>query len=99
MSNITLSKTKPQVDTQDAAAVVTVNPAPVAGQTLKFGLTVIDDLGNVSSQATVVVAVQALPTVKLVGPAAVSAGSTITLKAAASPAGHINTYRWQLLSS
>lgn len=99
MSNITLTKTKPQADTKDATAVVTVSPSPVAGQTLKFGLTVIDDLGNASSQATVVVAVQALPTVKLVGPSAVSAGSTINLKAEASPAGHIKTYRWQLLSA
>ena len=98
MSNIALSAAKPQVDTGDASVVITVTPPPAAGQTLKFGLTVIDDLGNASPQSTVVVAVQALPGVKLAGPAVVSAGSTITLTANASPAGHIKTYRWQLLS-
>ena len=97
MSNITLAPNGAAQTTTDPTAVVTVNPAPTAGQTLRLSLVVIDDLGNTSQPAFVNVTVQALPVAVLTGPTAFSAGATIALVGSAStPAGHIKTYQWQL---
>ena len=99
MSDISLSQAAAQQDTRDSAARVTVSPAPAAGQTLRFALTVIDDLGNASQPAFVDVSVQAAPVAVLGGPKTVSAGQPITLVGGDStPPGHIKTYRWELVS-
>jgi len=99
MSDIALNQAAAQQDTRDSVARVTVRPSPGGGQTLRFALTVIDDLGNTSQTAFVDVAVQAAPVAVVSGPKTVTAGQTITLTGGDStPAGHIKTYRWELVS-
>ena len=98
MSNITLAPNGAAQTTTDPTVVVTVTPAPAAGQVLRFSLVVIDDLGNSSQPAFVNVTVQALPVAVLAGPPTVSAGATIALVGSDStPTGHIKTYQWQLV--
>jgi hypothetical protein len=98
MSNITLTAAGPAQTTTDSTATVTVTPAPAAGTSLRFSLTVTDDLGNTSQPSFVIVTVQALPVAVVTGPKAVPAGQTINLVGTAStPTGHITKYTWQLV--
>jgi hypothetical protein len=98
MSNITLTASGPAQTTTDATATVTVTPAPAAGASLRFSLTVTDDLGNTSQPSFVVVTVQALPQAVITGPKVVPVGQPIPLVGSAStPTGHITKYTWQLV--
>jgi len=106
--NITLNKTTPNypaaaTDVQDAPQVVVQwDDSFKTAKSLTFGLTVTDNLGATSNQATVTVAVQALPVAVLTGPPnnAVSVGKPIPLdgsKSTPGPAVGV-TYKWTLLA-
>lgn len=98
MSNIKLGTATPKADTPDPIAVVTLDPAPPPGKTMRFSLVVVDDLGNESQPAFVDVEVRELPKAVITGPQAVALGAVIQLVGKDStPAGHIKTYRWQLM--
>lgn len=109
--NITLNKTTPNypaksTDVQDAAQVVVQwDPTFAAASSLTFALTVTDNLGVTSNQATVTVAIQQKPVAALVGPNGtatnnvVSVGTNIALDGSKStpPPGANVTYKWTLV--
>ncbi len=98
MSDIKLGAAQPTAESQDATVTVTLDPGVAAGSTVRFSLVVVDDLGNVSPASFVDVEIRDLPTAVVTGPAAISVGGTVALSAKDStPAGHIQTYRWQLV--
>jgi hypothetical protein len=109
VQNITLNKTTPAYpgktgDVQDAPTVlVQWDPSFATATSLTFALTVTDNLGVISNQATVTVKIQQKPTAVLVGPNPsnmVSVGSNIQLDGSGStpPPGAGVTYKWTLIS-
>jgi hypothetical protein len=111
--NITLNKTTPSypakaADVQAAPQVVVQwDPTFATAKTLTFALTVTDNLGVTSNQATVTVAIQQKPVADVVGPNGtaannvVSAGTNIALdgsKSTPAPGAGV-TYKWTLVSS
>jgi hypothetical protein len=109
--NITLNKNTPaypakSTDVQAAPQVVVQwDPSFNTAASLTFALTVTDNLGVVSNQATVTVAIQQKPVSTLVGPNGtaannvVSVGTNIALDATKStpPPGPGVTYKWTLV--
>ena len=109
--NITLNKTTPAfpakaTDVQAAPQVVVQwDDSFKTASSLTFALTVTDNLGVVSNQATVTVAIQQKPVAALVGPNGtaannvVSVGTNITLDGSRStpPPGPGVTYKWTLV--
>ncbi|MGB8885974.1 MAG: hypothetical protein WCC87_04580 [Candidatus Korobacteraceae bacterium] len=108
--NISLNKTNPSYpagkpgDVQAAPTVlVQWDPSFATATSLTFALTVTDNLGVTSNQATVTVKIQAKPIAVLAGPNptnTVSAGSNIQLDGSGStpPPGAGVTYKWTLVS-
>ena len=109
--NITLNKTTPAypskpTDVQAAPEVIVQwDPTFATAKSLTFALTVTDNLGVASNQATVTVNIQQKPVAQLVGPNGtavnnvVSAGTNITLDGSKSipPPGTGVTYKWTLV--
>lgn len=94
---ITLTLNNP-ITNEASTVLATVTPAPAVGSVLTFSLQVIDDIGGISPAATCTVTVRALPAASLNGPAAVSAGSPVTLTGGgqASGGGKITNFIWAL---
>lgn len=101
MTNLTLTPSSPPADSKtDPNVSIMVTPAPAAGQTLRFALTVTDNNGLTSQQAVVDVPIVALPVAIIAPPKAVAVGQPIVLDGSAStPKGQITSYKWQLVQA
>lgn len=78
---------------------VTLKSPPAAGNSITFGVTVTDTLGQTSTLATATVNVQAVPAVTLTpASATVAQGAPIELTATQTAGGTLASYNWTLQS-